>query len=142
MKAFAPEAKMFTLGGVFYPTGHVFLMFPTAEEALSAEKKLIDAGYDGGKISMLTPQDIHEKIAAGSMHADEGMPSAGTEGATALHYEQLAREGHHALMVPAPSAKDTERVMDALRGMKISYAQKYRHFVIEDLVPDPEHGRV
>jgi len=139
MKVFAPESKMFTLGGVFYPTGHVFLMFPSADEALSAEKKLIDAGCDGGQICLLTPQDIHEKIAAGGMNADEGLPSPGTEGATAMHYEQLAREGHHALLVPAPSAKDTERVMQALKGSKISYAQKYRHFVIEDLVPDTTH---
>jgi hypothetical protein len=139
MKAFAPESKMFTLGGVFYPTGHVFLMFPTAEEALSAEKKLIDAGCDGGQISLLTPQDIHEKVAAGAMDVDDGLPSPGTEAATARHYEDLAREGHHALLVPAPSAKDTEHLMQALKGSKISYAQKYRHFVIEDLVPDTTH---
>jgi hypothetical protein len=139
MKSFAPESKMFTLGGVFYPTGHVVLMFPTAEEALAAEKKLIGAGCDSGQISLLTPQDIHEKIAAGGLHADDGLPSPGSEGATARHYEQLAREGHHALLVPAPSAKDTERIMQALQGSKITYAQKYRYFVIEDLVQDTTH---
>jgi hypothetical protein len=137
MKAFAPDSKMFTLGGVFYPTGHVFLMFPNADEALAAEKKLIDAGCDGGQICLLTPKDIHEKIAASAM--DDGLPSPGTEGETARHFEQLAREGHHALLVSAPSAKDTERVMNALKGCNITYAQKYRHFVIEDLVPDTTH---
>src|SRR4051812_4192603 len=71
MKAFAPESKLFTFGGVFYPTGHVFLMFPTAEAALDAERKLIDAGCDGGQICLLTPQDIHEKVAAGAMHTDD-----------------------------------------------------------------------
>jgi hypothetical protein len=139
MKAFAPESKMFTLGGVFYPTGHVFLMFPTAQDALDAEKMLLDAGCDSGQVSLLTPQDIHEKVAASAMHSDEGLPSPGTEAATAMHYEQLAREGHHALMVSAPSAKETERVMQALKGAKITFAQKYRHFVIEDLVPDSTH---
>lgn len=139
MKAFAPESKMFTLGGVFYPTGHVFLMFPSAAEAQAAERKLIDAGCDGGQISLLTPQDIHEKIAAGAMGVGRGLPSPGTEAATARHYEDLAREGHHALLVPAPGARDTERVMHALEGSKISHAQKYRHFVIEDLVQDTTH---
>lgn len=134
MKAFAPQSKMFTFNGVFYPTGHVFLMFPTVDDALDAEKKLIAAGCDGGQICLLTPKDIHDKIAAGGIHADEGLPSPGTEGATARHYEELAREGHHALLVPAPTAKDTERVMHALKGANISFAQKYRHFVIEDLV--------
>lgn len=135
MKTFAPDSKMFTLGGVFYPTGHMFLMFPDADEALSAEKKLIDAGYDGGQICLLTPKDIHDKVAATAME-EEGLPSPGTEAATARHYEELAREGHHALMVPARTAQDTEKVMQALKDAKISYAQKYRHFVIEDLVSD------
>lgn len=133
MKDFAPSSKMFTLGGVFYPTGHVFLMFPTSQDALDAEKMLIDAGYDGGSMCLLTPRDIHEKIAAAVEH-EEGLPSPGTEAATARHYEELARQGHHALLVPARTAKDTERIMQALSGAKISYAQKYRHFVIEDLV--------
>ena len=135
MKAFAPDSKMFTMGGVFYPTGHVFVMFPTADDAKDAEQKLIAAGCEGGQISLLTPQDIHEKIAAGGMHADEGLPSPGSEGATARHYEKLASEGHHALLVPAKSAKETERVMEALQDTKISFAQKYRMLVIEDLVP-------
>jgi hypothetical protein len=135
MKTFAPEPKMYTLGGVFYPTGHVFVMFPTAADAQDAEQRLMAAGCDVGQISLLTPQDIHEKIAEGGMHADEGLPSPGSEGATARHYEELAREGHHALLVPAKTAKDTECVMRALQGANISYAQKYRHLIIEDLVP-------
>ena len=137
MKEFAAEPKMFTLSGVFYPTGHVFLMFPTVDEALAAEKMLIEAGYDGGQICLLTPKDIHDKIAAAAQAIEEeALPSPGTEAATARHYEELAREGHHALMVPARSARDTEKVMQALKGAKISFAQKYRHFVIEDLVTD------
>ena len=139
MKAFAPQSKMYTMSGVFYPTGYIFLMFPTAADAAEAERKLVDAGCGGGEITLLTPQDIHEKIAPGGMHADETLPSPGSEGATARHYEHLAREGHHALLVPAKSAKETECVMHALQGMNISYAQKYRHFVIEDLVKDPTH---
>lgn len=133
MKAFAPESSMYTLGGVFYPTGHMFIMYPTADDAADAERRLINSGYDVGPISLLTPGDIHEKIAAAVADEDH-MPSAGTEAATARHYEELAREGHHAILVPAPKAKDAERVMDALKGTNISYAQRYRHFVIEDVV--------
>ena len=133
MKSFAPESRMYTLGGVFYPTGHMFIMYPTADDATDAESRLLESGWDGGPICLLTPKDIHEKIAAAVEH-DEGMPSPGTEAATARHYEELAREGHHAILVPAPKARDAERVMEALRGTNISYAQRYRHFVIEDLV--------
>jgi hypothetical protein len=133
MKTFAAEPGMYRMGGVFYPTGHMFIMFPTVEDATEAERQLIQSGWDGGPIYLLTPKDIHEKIAAAVADEDH-MPSAGTEAATARHYEELAREGHHALLVPAPKGKDAERVMQALRGTNISYAQRYRYFVIEDLV--------
>ena len=62
------------------------------------------------------------------------MPSAGTEADTVRRFAELASEGHHALMIHAPSAKQTEHVMDVLKDANISYGQKYRHFVIEDLV--------
>lgn len=134
MQAFAPQPRMYTLSGVFYPTGHMFIMYPTVEDTKDAERLLLEAGWDGGPVSLLTPDDIHQKIAAAVADEDH-LPSAGTEAATARHYEELAREGHHAILVPAPKAKDAERVMQALKGTKISYAQRYRHFVIEDLVP-------
>ena len=133
MKAFAPESKMYTLQGVFYPTGHILVMFPTAEDALDAERRLLASGWDAGAICLLTPKDVHEKIAA-ALEDEDSLPSPGTEAATARHYEELAREGHHALLIPAPKAKDALKVMEALRGANMSYAQRYRHFVIEDLV--------
>src|SRR5947207_6792130 len=70
MKTFAPDSKMFTFGGVFYPTGHVFVMFPSADDALDAAKKLINAGYDGGSLCLLTPKDIHDKVAATALHEE------------------------------------------------------------------------
>jgi len=133
MKDFAPDSKMYTLGGVFYPTGHMFVMFPTADDALEGERRLLQSGYEAGGICLLTPKDIHEKIAA-AVADDDHMPSAGSEGDTARHYEELAREGHHALLIPARTAKDAEQVKKALDGANVSYAQRYRHFVIEDIV--------
>jgi hypothetical protein len=133
MRPFAPESWMFTLGGVFYPTGHMFLMFPTAEDAMKAGRMLAEAGFDGGSLFLLTPKDVHDKIWAGVGHV-EGLPSPGTEAETARHFEELARAGHHALLVPAPKARDAEQVMEALRDANISCAQRYRHWVIEDIV--------
>ena len=45
----------------------------------------------------------------------------------------LADQGHSAMMIHAPSGEETTHVMDVLRHARISYAQKYRHLVIEDL---------
>jgi hypothetical protein len=133
MKHFELEPDMLTMRGVFYPTGYMFLMFPTEKDARDAEHALEKDGYSGESISLLTPQDIQEKIARTVGSADIPMPSAGTEADTVRHYAELASQGHHALMIHAPTGKETEHIMEVLKNAPISYGQKYRHLVIEDL---------
>jgi hypothetical protein len=133
MKPFALEPNMLTLSGVFYPTGYMFIMFPTEKDARDAEHMLEEDGYTGESISLLTPEDIQEKVARTVGNADMPLPSAGTEADTVRHFAELASQGHHALMIHAPSAKETEHIMEVLKDMPISYGQKYRHLVIEDL---------
>jgi hypothetical protein len=138
MKQFSIEPNMLTMRGVFYPTGYMFIMFPTESDARDAERALEDNGISGESISLLSPQDIQEKVARTVGSADLPLPSAGTEADTVRHFTQLASEGHHALMIHAPSAKQSDRVMEVLKlkNAQMSYGQKYRHFVIEDLVDE------
>jgi hypothetical protein len=133
MKPFSIEPDMLTLGGVFYPTGYMFLMFPTEQDARQAGKALEENGYHGESISLLTPRDIQEKVVRTVGSADIPLPSAGTEADTVRRFAELASQGHHALMVHAPSHDESERVMELLRGAPISYGQKYRQLVIQDL---------
>ncbi len=134
MKPFTLEPDMLTMSGVFYPTGYMFLMFPTEADARAAEQLLRKDGCTGEEISLLTAGDIQEKIARTVGSADIPLPSAGTEAETVRRYAQLASQGHHALLIHAPSGDETEHFMEVLRDAKISYGQKYRQLVIEDLV--------
>jgi hypothetical protein len=134
MKRFELEPSMLTMSGVFYPTGYMFVMFPSEQDARDADRLLQEDGYNGESVSLLTPQDIQEKLARTVGSADIPLPSAGTEADTVRHFAQLASQGHHALLIHAPSGKETEHIMDVLKKQgKISYAQKYRQLVIEDL---------
>jgi len=133
MKHFELEPSMLTMRGVFYPTGYMFIMFPTEKDARDAERALEEDGYTGESISLLTPQDILETVARTVGNADMPLPSAGTEADTVRTFAELASQGHHALMIHAPSAKETEHIMEVLKHARISYGQKYRHLVIEDL---------
>jgi hypothetical protein len=133
MKPFHLESSMKTMGGVFYPTGYVVLMFPDEQAARDAGRLLGDLDFDEDDIALITPEDFNREIldAAGD---DEILPSAGSEGDTVRRFAELSRQGHHGLMIHAPHAADSDRVMAALKGAPISYGQKYRHLVIEDLV--------
>ncbi|MGC1173711.1 RNA-binding protein [Polaromonas sp.] len=133
MKAFALHPKMLSLQGVFYPTGYAFIMFPEAAQAEQAARELEDSGFPGQAITLLTPDAILREIGQVDGDSDVTLPSVGTEGATVHKYVDLAREGHHALMVHAPSEKDTERVMAVVRKHPFSYAQKYHMLAMEDL---------
>lgn len=133
MKPFHIEPGMLTIRGVFYPTGHMILMFPSEQDARGALQKLVDDGIDEGEISLVAPETFQEEIARTVGNADIPLPSAGTEADTVRRFTELASQGHHALMVHAPSAKESDRVMALLEGTNMSYGQKYRHLVIEDL---------
>ena len=134
MKPFHLESKMLTLRGVFYPTGHMVLMFPTEQGMREAARRLDDEGFGTDTISLLTPELIQQELARTIGSTDMPMPSAGTEADTVRRIVELASQGHHGLLIHAPTAAESDRVMEALRGAEISYGQKYRHLVIEDLV--------
>ncbi|MDB5859637.1 MAG: hypothetical protein JWQ76_3326 [Ramlibacter sp.] len=132
MKPFHLESRMKTMGGVFYPTGYMILMFPGEQEARDAAKLLGDNGFDEDEVVLITPADFRREI-MGATGDDEVLPSAGTEGDTVRRFSELSRQGHHALMIHAPHAEQSDRVMAALKDSPISYGQKYRHLVIEDV---------
>ena len=134
MKHFELEPAMLTMRGVFYPTGYIVLMFPSEQDARGAEQKLEHDGLPGEKIIFLTPGVIQEKIARTVGSADIPLPSAGSEADTVRRFAELAGQGHHALMIHAPHGDETAHIMQVLQGAPISYAQKYRQLVIEDLV--------
>ena len=139
MRPFALEPGMLNMQGVFYPKGHMFVMFPTEQEARDAAVLLERNGVGRDEVSLLAPAEILDKIGGTAGIREEGMPSVGTEAATVRHFADLAREGHHALLVHAPSAAQTQRLMSLLKDAHVSYAQKYRFLVIEDLVSDDMH---
>jgi hypothetical protein len=130
MKHFELTKKMISMGGVFYPTGYAFIMFPDADDARQVADEL-EVGSAG--VMLLTPEDILADISRADGHSDVRLPRVGTEGATVHKYVDLAREGHHALMIPVPNQDTTERIMAVVRKVPFSYAQKYHSLAIEDL---------
>jgi hypothetical protein len=133
MRPFHLDSSMKTMRGVFYPTGWMVLMFPGEQQARDAAKSLEDNGVADSDVLLLTPEDFRREI-VGATGDDDMLPSAGTEGDTVRRLSQLARQGHFGLMVHAPKQEDSDRLLELMRGSGISYGQKYRKLVIEDIV--------
>jgi hypothetical protein len=137
MKAFSLAAGMTNMLGVFYPTGHMVLMFPTEDDARHACDLLRGDGVRDDDLCLASPQEFEQQITgATDEDADVLLPSVGTEGATAARFRALAHDGHYALMVHAASALTSDHVLQVLRETPISYGQRYRYLVIEDLVAE------
>ncbi len=133
MKNFKLSTDMLTLGGIFYPRGYAFIMFANAEDADQVALELQRKHEDTEQVMRLSPEVILRDIGKVEGDSDIALPSVGTEGATVRKYVDLARLGHHALMVKVSSDQDTERLMRAARKPGFSYAQRYHLLVIEDL---------
>ncbi|RYF66410.1 MAG: RNA-binding protein [Comamonadaceae bacterium] len=133
MKPFTLESDMKNMGGVFYPTGYMILMLPSEQAARDAGQLLADGGFSDDDVALITPQDFRRQI-AGAAGDENILPSAGTEGDTVRRFVELADEGHHGVMIHVPHGEDADRAVAILKDAPISYGQKYRRLVIEDIV--------
>ncbi len=134
MKPFALDPSMIAkLGGAFYPTGHSFVMFPNADDARQIAQKLLESGLSGDDIYLIPPETVLSQITPTVSGADDPLPSAGTEGATVRAYTKLAQDGHTALLIRTEDGDDADEVMEIVKTVPYSIAQRYRMLVIEDL---------
>ena len=133
MKNFELTSDMLTMGGVFYPKGYVFIMFPDANDAAKVARE-VDADRDnGGETMLLSPASVLRDIGKVDGESDVDLPSVGTEGATVNKYVQLARKGHHAMMVKVKSDEHAASVIAAAKKVPFSYGQRYHLLAMEDI---------
>jgi hypothetical protein len=134
MKHFTLDPHMTaSLGGAFYPTGHTIVMFPDPKDASAVGHRRLEDGFSGDEIYLIPPQVVLQQITPTVREADSPLPSAGTDAATVRAYTKLAREGHTALLVKTKNEATANRLMEHVRTVPFSIAQRYRMLVIEDL---------
>lgn len=134
MRSFNLTQDMLTMGGQFYPTGHIVAMFPTEQAARDAAQALVRAGSREEDIAWMPPQVFLEQIRRKVDDGTTPLPSPGSEADTKDRFAELATQGHHGLMIRTPERRHEDEVMQALHAHHPSYAQKYRRMIIEDIV--------
>lgn len=133
MTPFSLDSSMTSMGGVFYPTGHVFALVPTDDVAHAAAEALHALGY-AGAVRHATPDAILTDIVPTLGVVDEELSSVGPEGEIVQRIGELAQDGHHGLLV-ALGKDDAHEVADVLNAYGATAAFHYRELVIEELVP-------
>ncbi len=136
MKPFALDSSHTSMSGVFYPTGHVFALFPTADLARQAAEALDTAG-DIAESAYASPEVIQKDIVRTIGGSDAVLPSVGAEGDFVRRIADLASTGHHGLLVEVGKNDEVEVLTAALQRESAVAAFYYRTLVIEDLIEQP-----
>jgi RES domain-containing protein len=136
MKPLLLDSSMTSMAGVFYPTGHVFALFPDEDCVRQAAAALQTAGH-AGEIAYASPEVILQDIAQTQGTADTPFPSVGAEGDIVRRMADLAGTGHHGMLVALADEDDPQAVATAMASEGAVAAFHYRTFVIEDLITPP-----
>ena len=134
MKHFTLDPHMVaSFGGAVYPPGHTKVMVTDAEDATRGGPHRIDNRVSGDEVYLIPPKTLLAQISPTVRDADNPLPSAGTDGATVRAYTKLARDGHTGLLVKTENRAACERLMEVVRTVPYSIAERYCRLVIEDL---------
>jgi len=135
MKPFVLDPEMTSAAGTFYPTGHVFALFPDEETTRKAGEALANTGH--ADVSHAAPETILQHVVRTLGNADEPLPSVGAEGVIVRRIADLASQGRHALFFAAGDDDTAETLQAALEPLGAEAAFYYRRLIIEDLISLP-----
>lgn len=136
MKPLVLDSTMTNMGGVFYPTGHVFALFPDEDCVREAAVALETEGHTGD-IAYAPPALILQEIVRTLGTADAPLPSVGAEGDMVRRIADLAGKGHHGMLIKMADKDNAETLTSAIAPAGAAAAFYYRTFIIEDLVTPP-----
>lgn len=142
MKPLLIDSTMTSLGGIFYPTGQVFALFPDEDCVRQAAAALLAAGHQGDT-AYASPDVILQEIVRTLGTSDAPMPSVGAEGAEGAEGDMvrriadLASTGHHGMLIAMADEDDIAALVQAIAPEGAVTAFHYRTFIIEDLIAQP-----
>jgi hypothetical protein len=137
MKPLILDSSMTNMGGTFYPTGHVFALFPDEDCVRQAASALQSAGH-AGDAAYASPEVIMQEIVRTLGTADAPLPSVGAEGDIVRRIADLAGSGHHGMLVKMADKDSADAIVSAIAPEGAVAAFYYRTFIIEDLITPPE----
>ncbi|HZE90907.1 MAG TPA: hypothetical protein VE029_04230 [Rhizobacter sp.] len=120
--------------GVFMPVGHVVVSFPSAADMDAAARALAGAGgFLDEEVLRYSPEQMKAQVDRDVARASPFV-SLGQELNLVKAHRTLAERGYSFLVVHAPKDKQTQRVVDIVKRFHAERAQKYGHFMIEELI--------
>jgi hypothetical protein len=124
--------------GVFNPVGHVVLALPRGADLAALRAALAEAGR---------PETHHFLPGEMLAQADDDIANAsplaafGQELNIAKAHRELALQGHSFMVVEAANEAQIQRVAEIANAHRVTRAQHYGRWLIEELVPVGTHDQ-
>lgn len=118
--------------GVFSPTGHVVMVFPTNRNAELARQKLINSGFMEDDVTHYSNQEVTAEFEKSEKHA-ANPAQIGQEASKIDQYLAYAEEGCGFLVLHAPEDDAAINAVSIVRPFGLKLAEKYNRLTIEEL---------
>ena len=118
--------------GVFSPTGHVVMVFPTGSDAEHARQLLFNNGFAQDDITHYNKDEVMAELEK-SEKQSESPVQIGQEVAKVDEYLVLAKQGCGFLVLHAPEDEAAKRAVTIVKPLGLKFAEKYNRLTIEEL---------
>ena len=118
--------------GVFSPTGHVVMVFPTGGDAERARQLLFNNGFALEDVTHYNKDEVMAELKKSEKQA-ESPAQIGQEVAKVDEYLVLAKQGCGFLVLHAPKDDAAKRAVAIVKPLGLKFAEKYNRLTIEEL---------
>ena len=118
--------------GVFSPTGHVVMVFPTGGDAERARQLLFNNGFAQEDVTHYNKDEVMAELKK-SEKQSESPAQIGQEVAKVDEYLVLAKQGCGFLVLRAPEDEAAKRAVVIVKPLGLKFAEKYNRLTIEEL---------
>jgi hypothetical protein len=118
--------------GVFSPTGHVVMVFPTGSDAEHARQLLFNNGFAQDDITHYNKDEVMAELEK-SEKQSESPVQIGQDVAKVDEYLVLAKQGCGFLVLHAPEDEAAKRAVTIVKPLGLKFAEKYNRLTIEEL---------
>lgn len=126
------KMRFLTSFGVFSPTGHVVMVFPTGSDAEHARQLLFNNGFAQDDITHYNKDEVMAELEK-SEKQSESPVQIGQEVAKVDEYLVLAKQGCGFLVLHAPEDEAAKRAVTIVKPLGLKFAEKYNRLTIEEL---------
>jgi hypothetical protein len=125
-------AKFPTSFGVFSPTGHVVMAFPSDASAVNARGALIAGGFRENEVTQYNKDDVIRECEESNEQTANPV-QIGQDVAKIAEYLALAKEGSGFLVVHAPEEEHSKLASSIAQPYGLQFAEKHNRLTLEEL---------